>query len=118
MRGNNGTSKTVASVETDSVTACGTIHFDFSGIWGEPLCRVFGGNTTLKGKAAGRDVILRKAELLERRAGGDLDLSGYNVDTGDFLGNGVFDLAERNVSIASLVRWFEVAYILGFISIK
>jgi hypothetical protein len=38
-------------------------------------------------------VILREAELLERGSGGNLDLSGNDVDAGNFFGDGMLDLA-------------------------
>jgi hypothetical protein len=37
-------------------------------------------------------VVLSQAKLLERCTSCNLDLCGDNVDTGDFLGNGVLDL--------------------------
>ena len=38
-------------------------------------------------------MVLSQAELLEGGASGDLDLGGDDVDAGDFLGDGVLDLA-------------------------
>jgi len=58
------------------------------------LRRVFGGDSALEGEAADRDPVLREAELLQRRTGGDLDLGSNDVDAGDLLGDGVLDLTD------------------------
>jgi len=56
------------------------------------LGRVFCGNSALEGEATGRDVILSQAELLKRCACSNLDLCRDNIDSSNFLGDGVLDL--------------------------
>lgn len=41
-----------------------------------------------------------ETELLERSAGGDLNLGSDDVDTGDFFGDGVLDLAVVLLAVA------------------
>jgi hypothetical protein len=48
-------------------------------------------------------VILRETKLLERRARGDLDLRSDDVDAGDLLSDGMFDL---NARVDFSRRWF------------
>ena len=110
MGGDDGTGKTVASVKSHSITTClivsdgqlsgglGTltstaVDLDLSRVGREAIGRILGGDTALEGKAAGGDVILCEAELLERGSGGNLDLSGNDVDAGNFFGDGMLDLA-------------------------
>jgi hypothetical protein len=88
----NGASKTITSVETNTVTTCRTVHFNFTGIWCEVLRGIFGGDTALERKAACRDMILGQTELLERCTCGDLDLSCNDIDACNFLGDSVLDL--------------------------
>lgn len=64
MRRNNGTSKAVTSVETNTVTTCRSVYLNFTSVWGEVLRGIFGGDTALEGKAASGDMILSQTKLL------------------------------------------------------
>jgi hypothetical protein len=44
-------------------------------------------------------VVLGQAELLERRTGCDLNLCSYDIDSGNFFGDGVLDLTVVKVRI-------------------
>lgn len=98
MRSDNGTGETVTTIETDTVTTGGSVNLNLSGIWLEALCWIFGGDSALDGETSGGDSVLGQTKLLEGGTGGDLDLSGNDIDTGDFFGDGVLDLTERIVS--------------------
>ena len=95
VRCDNGTSETVTTVETDTVTTSGTIHLDLTSIRRETLGGIFGGDTALDSKAASGDAVLGQAELLQSSTSSDLNLSSNNIDASDFLSNGVFDLDTR-----------------------
>ena len=69
------------------------VDLNLSGVGREAIGRILGGDTALEGEATGGDVVLCEAELLERGAGSNLDLSGNNVDAGNFFGDGMLDLA-------------------------
>jgi hypothetical protein len=92
LTSDDSTGKTIATVQTDSVTASGTVHLDFASVWGEAIRWVLSCDTALEGETARRDVVLGQSELLERRTGGDLDLGSDNVDAGNFFGDGMLDL--------------------------
>jgi hypothetical protein len=89
---------TLHTIETHTVTACGTVHLNLASIWGKPLRRVFGRDTALEGEAASGDMVLRQAKLLERGTSGNLDLGGDDVDACDFLCNCVLDLTVHGIS--------------------
>ena len=95
MRGDDGSGETVTTVETDSVTTRRAVDLDLSGIRREALGGVFCGNSALEGEAAGRDVVLRETELLERGSSRDLDLRSDDVDARNFFRDGVLDLDAR-----------------------
>lgn len=120
----DGSSKSVSAVETDTIAACGTVYFDLTSVWRETVGGIFGGDTALEGKAASGDVVLGQAKLLEGSARGNLDLSGNNIDAGDFLGDCVLDLAREVVSGRGTAAWVleclacGVTHIRGLISIK
>ena len=78
---------------TYTIATCGTVDLNLASIRGKALGGVLRCDTALEGKASGGDVVLSQAELLEGGASGDLDLGGDDVDAGDFLGDGVLDLA-------------------------
>jgi hypothetical protein len=92
VRCNDGASKAVTTIKTNSVTTSRAVDLDLSSIGCEALSGVFCGDSALEGKASGRDVILSQAKLLERCTSCDLNLRRNNVDTGDLLGDGVLDL--------------------------
>lgn len=78
-------SETRTSVETDTVAASAAVDFDLAGIRLEALSGVFGGDTALNGETTLGDSFLRKTELGEGSTGGDLDLSGNDVDASNLL---------------------------------
>lgn len=92
VRGDDGTGKTVSTVQTDTVTTGRSVDFDLSGIGLEVLGGILRGNTALDSKSTGGDAVLGEAELLQGGTGGNLDLGSDNIDAGDFLGDSVLDL--------------------------
>lgn len=52
-------------------------------------------------------MVLGETELFKRRAGGDLDLSSNDIDTSDFLSDGVLDLAVDSLAKTPLSRRLE-----------
>lgn len=76
----------------DSVTACRSVYLDLSSIRRESVGGILRGDTALESKSTSGDMVLRQAKLLERGACSNLDLRSDNVDTSDFLGDGVLDL--------------------------
>lgn len=92
MRSDLCTGVTRRSIQSDTVTTCGTVHFDLSSVGLETSCGVFSGDTALDGETSAVDVLLSQAELLEGDTRSDLDLGSDNVDTGDLFGDGVLDL--------------------------
>jgi len=85
---------------TYPVTPCRAVDLDLASIWGEVGCWVFRGDTALEGETSSRDMVLGQTELFEGCTSSDLDLGGYNIDTSDFLGNGVLDLAINSLATA------------------
>jgi hypothetical protein len=85
----------LTSIETDTVTTSRSVNLNLSGIWCEALCWIFCSDTALEGKAACGDVVLGQTELLKRCTSSNLDLCGNDVDTSDFLSDGVLDLDTR-----------------------
>lgn len=66
---------------------------DGAGIGTEALRRDLGGDATLDGAAPWLDLVLFQPQLLQRGPLGDAQLSADQVDPGDFLGDGMLDLA-------------------------
>ena len=85
VRCNLCTCKAGGGIETDTVTTCTTVNFDFTGIGLEVLCRVLSRDTALDGEATLGDCLLREAKLGKCGASCDLNLGGDDVDAGDFL---------------------------------
>lgn len=83
--GDLGTCVTRSSIQSHTVTTRGTVHFNLARVRLEASCGVFGGDTRLNGKATAVDVFLGKTELGKGDTSSNLDLSGNDVDTGDFL---------------------------------
>jgi hypothetical protein len=117
LTSDDGASKAVTSVETDTVSTGGTVDLDFARIGGKRLRGILCCDTALERKAASRDVVLGQTELLERGTGGDLDLCCYDIDTRDFLGDGVLNLAGIS-SVYFQNNCQGVTYMRGLISIK
>jgi hypothetical protein len=92
VRSDDSTRKTVSSIETDTVTASGTVDLNLASVGSERLGRVLCGDTALEGETTCGDVVLSQTKLLERRTSGDLNLSSNDIDTSDLLSDGVLDL--------------------------
>ena len=92
MRCDLSSGKTRASIETNTVTASTAVDFNLSGVRLETSSGVFGGNTALNGEPALSDSFLGQTELREGSPSSNLDLSSNDVDTRDFLSDGVLDL--------------------------
>jgi hypothetical protein len=75
-----------------SVTTSRAVDLNLAGIWCKALGGIFCGNTALEGKATCGDVVLGQTKLFEGSTSSNLDLCGDDIDTGDFLGDGVLDL--------------------------
>lgn len=88
----DGSGKTVATIETDTSTTSGSVHLDLSGIGLELLGRVLGGDTALDGETTSGDAVLGQAKLGEGGTSRNLNLSGNDINAGNFFGNGVLDL--------------------------
>lgn len=82
---NLSTSKARAGIKADTIATSAAVDLDLSGIGLEVLGGIFGGDTALDGEAALGDGILRETKLGERGSCRNLDLSGNDVDAGDFL---------------------------------
>jgi hypothetical protein len=92
---NDGSSKTVATVQPNSIATSGAIDLDLSSVWGKAIGRIFCGDTTLNGKSASGDAVLSQPQLFQRGTCCDLDLCSYDINARDFFGNGMFDLNSR-----------------------
>ncbi len=108
----DGTGKTVATVETNTGTAGSSVDLNLAGIGLKLLGRVFGGDTALNSETTSRDAVLGQAELSKGSASSDLDLSGNDVDAGNFFGNGVLDL-DSGVDLNEVVAVLLVDKELG-----
>ena len=91
-------SLTVTAIESDSVTTSRAVHLNLASIRCEILRGIFCSDTALECKAAGGNVILGQTELSQGGASSDLNLRRYNVDTRDFLSDGMLDLTMKLVS--------------------
>jgi hypothetical protein len=110
VRRDDGAGKPVASVETDSIASCRSVDFNLSSVRREATGRVFGGDTALEGKAAGCNMVLCQAKLLERSTGSNLDLRCDNVDACNLLGDGMLNLTVCPLADAQVpcmpAKWF------------
>jgi hypothetical protein len=110
VRCNNGAGKPVASIETDSITACRSVDFNLSSVWREATGRILSGDAALESEPACRYVVLSEAQLLERGTSGDLNLRGNNVDASDLFCDGMFDLTTCSSAdgrvLSMPVEWF------------
>lgn len=93
VRSNDSSSEAVTTIQAHAVTTCRAVDLNLASVWCKPLGGVLGGDAALDGKTAGRDAILRQAELSKGGAGRDLDLGRDDVDSSNFFGDGVLDLA-------------------------
>lgn len=92
LTSNNGTGKTVATVETDTVTASAAVDLNLASIGLEALGGILGGDTALDGETTSGDAVLGETKLLKSSTSGNLDLGSDNVDTCNLLSNGVLNL--------------------------
>jgi hypothetical protein len=92
LTSNDCASKTVTTIETDSVTTSRAVDLDLSSIGCEALSWVFCSDSALESKASCGDVVLSQTKLLKGCTSCDLNLRRNNVDTGNLLGDGVLDL--------------------------
>jgi hypothetical protein len=62
-------------------------------------------------------MVLGQTELFQGCASSDLNLGSYDIDTRDFLGDGVLDLTVKSLET---IPWLggRVTYIRGLISMK
>lgn len=74
------------------VIVSGVVYFDFVSVGLEVFGWIFGCDMILDGEVVSRDVVLGKVELFQGSVSGDLDLSGNDIDIGDFFSDGMFDL--------------------------
>jgi hypothetical protein len=93
---------------TYTIASGTTVHFNLPCVGREAVGRIFCRDTALEGKAAGGDVILGQAKLLERGTRCNLNLCGNEINTGDLLRNSVLDLTvaecQRCIGLAWLKR--------------
>jgi hypothetical protein len=93
MRCDDCSSETISTIETNTVTTRRAVDLNLTCVWLETLGWILGGDTALDGETTSGDAILGKAKLCEGRTSCDLDLGCDDINTGDFLGDGVLDLA-------------------------
>lgn len=92
VRSNDSAGKAVATIQTNTVTTGRSVDLDLAGVRTELLSRVFCGDTALDGKATGGNAILGQSKLGKSGAGSNLDLSGNNINAGNFFSDGVLNL--------------------------
>lgn len=109
---NDGTSEAVTAVKADTVATRRSVDLDLSGIGLESLSGIFGGDSALDGETSSGDGLLGEAKLLEGSTGGNLDLGGNNIDSGNLLRNCVFDL-DTGVDLNKVVSVLLVNQELG-----
>ena len=98
IRGDNGTRKRIAAVQTHAKAAAAAVSNQLAGIGHKVVGRVFRGNTALNGMAETGDfVLLGDADFLAVQGItlGNFNLGLYNIKTGNFFGNGMFNLNTR-----------------------
>jgi hypothetical protein len=93
--GDDGTGKTVTTVQTNTVTTSRTVDLDLTGIGGEALGGILGSDTTLDGETASGDAVLSQTQLLKSGTSGDLNLGSDDIDTSDLLSDSVLNLDTR-----------------------
>lgn len=79
-------------IETDTISTCGAIDFDFTRVGSESFLWIFSRDSTLDRITSLGDAVLCETELRQRSTSCDLDLGGNDVDAGDLLRDGVLDL--------------------------
>ena len=95
VRGDDGTSKRITSVQAYAKAAAAAISDQFTGIWHKIVGRILRSDTALDSMAMGNDVLLfgdRYFRIMDGIAFSNFNLCLYNIDTGDFFGNCMFNL--------------------------
>lgn len=80
-----GTCKTRASIQTNSIPTCTTVHLNLPGVGLEVLRSIFSSDTTLNGEATFGNGLLRQTKLWKGGTGSNLDLGGDDVESSDLL---------------------------------
>jgi hypothetical protein len=80
------------SIKSNTISTSRSVNFDLTSIGLESLSGVFSRDSTLDGETSSVDMLLGKTELFEGDTSSNLDLGSNDIDTGNFLGNGVLDL--------------------------
>ena len=83
------TSEAGASIQPHPISTCATVHFDLSHIGLEVCSGVLCGDSALDGKPPLRNCFLGQAQLGESGPSSDLNLSSDDIETGDFLWEGL-----------------------------
>ena len=94
-RGDDGTAVGAGAIEADAEAGGGAIGLNFAVVGDEAVGGIFGGDAALKGGAMEGDFVLGGEVHLgavQGEALGDLDLAVNDINAGDHLGDGVFDL--------------------------
>lgn len=79
------TGEAAGRVESNSVAAGRSVDLDLSSVGLEAVGGVLGGDSALDRETSLGDGVLGQTEGREGGSGGNLDLSGDDVDTGDLL---------------------------------
>ena len=95
MGSDDGTSETITSIQTDTVSTRRSVDLDLASIGLEALGRVLSCDTALDGKATSGDTVLGKTKLVQSGTSSDLNLSSNDVDSGDLLSDSVLNLDTR-----------------------
>jgi hypothetical protein len=82
-------------IESDTISTCRSVDFNFTSIRLEPVSSIFSRNSTLDGETSSVDMFLGKTELFKGDTSSNLDLGSDDIDTSDFLGDSVLDLNSR-----------------------
>lgn len=90
--GDDGASKSISTVKPDAVPAGRAVDLDLAGIGLKAFAGIFGGDAALDGISAGGNAVLSEAELLQSRAGGNLDLRCDDIYSRNLFGDCVLDL--------------------------
>ena len=83
------------SIESNSISSSRSVDLDLTGIRLESLSSILSRDSTLNGESSSVNVFLGETELFKGDTSRNLDLSSDDVDTGNFLGDGVLDLDSR-----------------------
>jgi hypothetical protein len=78
-------SETGAGIQANAITTCAAVNLNLSGIWLEALRCVFSGDSALDSKASFCNGLLGETKLGEGCTCSNLDLSSYDIYSGDFL---------------------------------